>query len=81
MKDTKRAKIIAFMKANGEISQRDAIYLGSYRLASQIFALKEQGYVIESNLREVENADGTKSRVAFYSLLSEPQREADNDSV
>lgn len=76
MIDSKRARIVSFMKTNGRITQRDAIRLGSYRLASQIFALKEQGYKIASEMIEVENTDGTTSRIAAYSLLGEPEKEA-----
>lgn len=62
------AKVLEFMKAHGEISQRDAYHIGVYRLSARIFDLKAYGNAIITSRREVINADGSKSHVAFYRL-------------
>jgi hypothetical protein len=62
--------ILKYMQEFGEITQREAIYLGCYRLAAVIFVLKKQGVSIKTELREVEKSDGTKTRIAAYSLMN-----------
>lgn len=69
---TQQDRIIDYMKMNPEITQRDAIWLGCYRLAAQIFDLKRKGYTIATEIREVVNKDGTTSRIAAYSLVNSP---------
>ena len=62
-------KVYEYMKNNGEISQREAYKMGIYRLAAVIWDLKHKAkYFIKSDLREVVNQDGSKTKVAFYSL-------------
>lgn len=65
---TQREKILDYMKAHGEITQRDAIGLGCYRLGARIWDLKAAGEEITSTLRPVKNADGSMSRIAVYAL-------------
>lgn len=64
-------KILDYMKEHGEITQREAIYLGCYRLASRIHDIKRSGIRIKTETREVENVDGTKSHIAVYSITKE----------
>lgn len=61
-------KVLEFMETRGEISQRDAYKIGVYRLSARIFDLKATGRQVITIRRTVTNADGTKSRVAFYRL-------------
>ena len=61
-------KILRYMEVMGEITQRDAYRMGIYRLASRINDLRKDGVEIKTEMREVTNADGSKSRVAVYSL-------------
>jgi len=68
MAKTQQERIIEYMELNGVITQRDAIWLGCYRLAAQIFELKRKGYNIATEMREVRNKDGSKSRIAAYWL-------------
>lgn len=69
MKKTQHEKVYDYMKEHGEISQRDAYKMGIYRLAAVIWDLKHNaGYFIKSDMREVTNQDGSKTKVAFYSL-------------
>ena len=42
MKGSKKT-ILNFMRAHGSITQRDAIWLGCYRLSARIFDLKGLG--------------------------------------
>lgn len=73
-KMTQCTKIKEYMELTGSITQREAIMLGIYRLASRIHDLKEQGTGIKTEMIEVENRDGTKSHVARYSLIEgEPE--------
>lgn len=66
MAKTQQERILEYMELNGVITQRDAIWLGCYRLAAQIFELKKKGYNIETEMRTVNNKDGTTSRIAAY---------------
>lgn len=62
-------KILQYMKDNGGITQREAIWLGCYRLSARIHDLKASGHLIETEMKKVENADGTSSVVANYRLV------------
>lgn len=73
---TQCQKVYSYMKENGEITQRDAIRFGCYRLGARIFNLKERGVPIQSFRRTVINADGTKTSIAVYKLFQ--QEEADD---
>lgn len=61
-------RVFEYMKEHGEISQREAYKLGIYRLSGRIFDLKARGTAIVTTIRTVTNADGSRSRVAFYKL-------------
>lgn len=65
---TQCSKVLAYMDQHKEITQRDALGLGIYRLASRITDLKKAGYPILSERRKVQNADGTSTYIAVYSI-------------
>lgn len=65
---TQCEKVLNYIKENGAITQRDAFNLGIYRLASRISDLKYAGFNIKSTLITVKCADGTKTKVAQYTL-------------
>lgn len=65
---TQCSKVLAYMDQHNEITQRDALGLGIYRLASRISDLKNMGYPIISELRKVQKADGSFTRIAVYSI-------------
>jgi hypothetical protein len=69
MAKTQHEKILDYLRDKGELSQREAYFMGIGRLASRIHDLKKAGYMIITEMREVTNADGSKSTVAFYHLL------------
>ena len=69
--NTQKVKAMNFMRAYGEMSQRDGFNIGIYRLADVIFRMKKDGILIHTEIRKVLNSDGSTSRVAFYSLLSD----------
>ena len=78
-KDTQERKIFAYcVQKSGEvvvcrwITQRDALKLGIYRLASRIADMKAKGYLIDTEYIRVQNADGTYSRIARYKILGTP---------
>lgn len=68
---TQHQKVLRYMQEFGTITQREAIYLGCYRLAAVVFTLKKQGVLIRTEMREVEKADGTTTRIAAYSLIKD----------
>ncbi len=68
-------KILNYLRNHGEISQREAYFMGIGRLASRIHDLKNQGHCIITEMREATNADGSKTHVAFYHLLGEDKKE------
>lgn len=60
-------KIIHYLNRYGEITQRKANDIGIYRLASRISEMRADGIPIKTELKEVVNADGSKSRIGVYS--------------
>jgi len=66
-------RILNFMKDKGSITQREAASLGCWRLSARISDLKSRGYKIYTELREVENYDGSKTRIGVYHLRGEPE--------
>lgn len=64
---TQEQKILGYLDQHGKITQRDALNLGIYRLASRISDMRRDGIPIKSEPKEVTNADGSKSRIAVYS--------------
>lgn len=78
-KVTQIQKIVAFCKAHkNQITARDAYKLGIMRLASRISDMNRLGYWIRSELITVENADGSKSRVARYTIVKYLESEVDD---
>lgn len=63
---TQCERILTFIEANGAITQRDAIELGCYRLASRVWDLRKAGYSITATNVPVTNKDGSKTYIAVY---------------
>ena len=72
-------KIVFFCEARGSITQRQALAMGIYRLASRINDMRAMGFIIDSELIPVTNRDGSKSRVAKYTILFNPFKEANKN--
>lgn len=70
-----KADVYRYMKEHGEITQRDAIGFGCYRLGARIWDLKHDGYNIHREMRTVEKTNGRKARIAVYSLGKEEESE------
>lgn len=68
-------RILNFMKKHGSITQRQAASLGCWRLSARISDLKTRGYRIYTELREVTNNDGSRTRIGVYHLRGEPENE------
>jgi len=71
-KQTQCQKVLAYMEEHGSITQREAIWLGIYRLSGRIFDLRKE-HSIKTDMIPVTNKDGSISTVASYSL----ERDAD----
>lgn len=69
---TQVKKIIEYCHKYTWITQRDALRLGIYRLASRISDMKSGGFVILSEFITVKNVDGSESRVKRYSIAKYP---------
>lgn len=66
---------------NNQITAKDAyLKLGIMRLASRVSDMNKRGYWIKSDLITVENADGSKSRVALYTIVKYLDEVVDNAS-
>lgn len=65
---TQEDRIINYMKKYGKISQKDAIEMGIFRLASRICEIKRAGYPIKTERAKVKNRDQSTSIIAVYSL-------------
>ena len=77
-KITQKQIILDYCKTNTWITQRDAYKLGIMRLASRINDMKRLGYWIATDFITVENADGSKSRVAEYKIVKYLGEELEN---
>lgn len=67
-------KIMEFLKKNTCITQRDAFRMGIYRLGARIWDLRNNGVPINSEYVRVENADGTHTYIAQYSMAKEADK-------
>ena len=66
---TQAQDVLDYMKKNGSISIREAIYdLGITRLASRIYELKRTGVAIVSESRKVKARNGRITTVSVYRL-------------
>ena len=74
-------RIIAFCELRGSITQRQALRLGIYRLASRIKDMRDLGFIIDTERVAVHNRDGSKSYVARYTILKNPFKEARNEKA
>ena len=81
-KTTQIQRIDAYCREhNDQITAKEAyLKLGIMRLASRISDMNRLGYWIRSELVMVENADGSKSRVARYTIVKYLEEEVDNAS-
>lgn len=71
---TQEERVLRFWKTRKGITQLQANqYLGVSRLAAVIFDLRQKGYNIESEIIEVTNRWGEKTRVARYYLKDTKQ--------
>ena len=71
---TQEERVLRFWKTRKGITQLQANqYLGVSRLAAVIFDLRQKGYNIESEMVEVTNRWGEKTRVARYYLKDTKQ--------
>lgn len=68
---TQNERVIAYMREHGSITQRDAMWLGIYRLSARIFDLRKAGYRVQSQWETVENKYGERATIARYSLAEE----------
>ena len=68
---TQCEKVVKYIKDNGSITQREALSLGIYRLASRISEMRSGGMKIKTEDIKVRNLDGSFSWIARYSFLEE----------
>lgn len=71
MSMSQEQKIDLYLKRHGSITQREAIFLGIYRLGARIWDMKHAGAKIQTESVRVRNVDGTHSYVARYSSVLE----------
>ena len=71
MSMTQEERILNYMKKYGKISQKDAIEMGIFRLASRICEIKRSGVPIVTERVKVKNRDQSTSIIAVYSLGGE----------
>ena len=70
MKTVQCDKIVAYMKAHGSITHREAEdHIGCTRLAARIADLKKKGYAIGSGWVEGKNRHGELVRFKKYYLM------------
>lgn len=71
---TQTEKVLNCLETHDSITQFDALYeLGIMRLASRISDLKQAGFMIIRRMKPVIARDGTKTKVAEYSLVKNIQ--------
>ena len=70
MISNQNGQVLRHLERHGSITALEAVReYGILRLAARISDLKRAGNNITSELVTVNNADGTKTRVARYSLI------------
>lgn len=67
---TQEEKIIDFIRTHGEISQRDAVGFGCYRLSARIHDLRHAGFDIAMERRTFKN-EHSRGNYAVYKLKEE----------
>ena len=67
---TQEEQIIDFIRKHGEISQRDAVGFGCYRLSARIYDLKDAGFDIVKEMRSFKN-DFSRGQYAVYRFKEE----------
>lgn len=67
---TQEEKILEFIRTHGEISQRDAVGFGCYRLSARIYDLKEAGFDIVKEMRSFKN-EHSRGQYAVYKFKEE----------
>lgn len=67
---TQEEKILDFIRLNGEITQRDAVGFGCYRLSARIHDLKAAGFDITMERRQFKN-ESSRGNYAVYKLNEE----------
>lgn len=65
---TQNERVLAYMRENGSITQRDAVWLGIYRLSARVYDLRRDGYKVASTLETVQNKQGEKAVIARYTI-------------
>lgn len=68
---TQCEKVEKYITEHGTITQREALSLGIYRLASRISEMRKAGIKVKTEDVKVQNVDGTFSWIARYSFLEE----------
>lgn len=63
---TQEQRILDYIDKHGEITQRDAVRLGCYRLSARVFDLRSKGIFLKCETRSVKNADGSRSNIGVY---------------
>jgi len=68
-------RILKYMKEHPDkgISQREAIYLGCYRLSARIHDMRAEGHHIVTDLIKVKSTDGATAMVGYYRLIKEKE--------
>lgn len=61
-------RILDYMIFHKGITQREAIYLGCYRLSARVFDMRAEGIPVQTEIIEVPSTDGSTARIAFYYL-------------
>ena len=65
---TQKGAIVEYMRSKGSITQREAVWLGCYRLSARIFDLRNDGYEIRTERENVTTKTGGLASIARYSL-------------
>lgn len=68
MKMSQKQEVLEYIKKNGSITQRDANYIGCYRLSARILELIKEGHPIVAKMECGIKANGKPERHARYSL-------------
>jgi len=63
-----KKRILKYIKEHGSITQKEAVYLGCWRLGARIYDLKAEPYNIPiiTTLETVQSTDGSTARIARY---------------
>jgi hypothetical protein len=73
---TQAKQVLGLLESGQELTRLDGMKRGIGNLPARIMELRDAGHDIATDMRDVEKADGTTARIAYYRLERTGQLES-----